>query len=124
MGGAMQVRFWRYLNGGAVRIKLNSGQVLHWFRREKTDEGWKSRAEEYSHDEKTLFLQWQNDGRDCDGRHTTGGLSGVDIQGYCEGTRINKREPNDRGPEDITYPAWVNVINYPVYDEYARAAGY
>lgn len=120
----MQVRFWRWINNGAVRIKLNEGQTLHWHRSERTDEGWSSEAETYEHDGRTLFLRWQNDGRDCDGRLTRGGLSGVDIQGYCEGTRVHKREENDRGPEDITFPAWVNIDNDPVYDEYAQAANY
>ena len=120
----MQVRFWRYLNGGAVRIKLNSGQVLRWWDHQYTDEGWKHAEEEYSHDENYLHLRWCHDGRDCDGRHTTGGLSCVNIQAYCEGVAVHRREENDRGPEDITFPAWVEVESDPVYDEYAQAAGY
>ena len=120
----MQVRFWRWINNGPVRIKLDSGKSLHWAKFKRTDEGWHKRAETYHHDEKSLFLRWQDDGRDCDGRLTTGGLSGVDIQRYCEGTQVHEREENDRGPGAITYPAWVSLEDDPVYDEYATAAGF
>ena len=119
----MQARFWRYMNGAAVKIKINGGQVLHWNKSEPTDEGWRQIAEEYWHDGTHIYCRYQRDGRDCDGRHTTGGVCRVRIDEYCQGFAVCWREVNDSGPE-ITYPAWENFETDSVYDEFAQAAGY
>ena len=119
----MEVRFWRHVDNGPVRIKVKSGQVLRWHKGERTDEGWRSISEEYWHDGEYLYCRWQRDGRDCDGRLTTGGLSRVNIRHYCEGDAVCWRDP-DPVFGCIEYPAWVLIENDPVYDEYAQAAGY
>ena len=62
------VRFWTFLNGSPVRLKMTPGQSLEWGNSYRTDEGWASEFERWEYDGFEVTCESETDGCDCDGR--------------------------------------------------------
>ena len=138
------VRFWVYANDGPVKLTLKPGQRLEHFTNESTDEGWHSESTtwHYPDDEAAVYREWCSDGRDCDGRLTTGGevrchlaqrLSSYPTKGglvfqlrrqLASGNNPYTEGDNPETWRGVIWPAWQESRNDGVYDEFAQAAGY
>jgi len=108
-----QARFWTYINGAPVMIKLAQGQTLQWSERHATDEGWSSEAMAWSFDGEGVTCEYFNDGCDCDGRLSSGG------EDYCALDML-RTVPGLGG---VIFPAWNCTDDYR-RDYQAEAAGY
>ena len=119
-------RFWAHVNGGPVRITLKPGQRLEHFTSETTDEGWNSESTSwhYPSDEAVIYREWCSDGRDCDGRLTTGGEVRCHLGHLASGNEPYNADGDPETWEGVIWPAWQESRNDGVYDEFAQAAGY
>lgn len=88
-------RFWVY-HQGLVRIKIKAGQTVSHTQGGRTDEGWYRASEVYSFDGETVTCEYFNDGADCDGRHSSGGIS------FCRVADLAAGYSED----GIASPAW------------------
>ncbi len=133
------VRLWVYWNGGWVRLTVRRDCPVSLYRSESTDEGWSSEAEDYTLDtdddgRDTVTNEGRHDGRDCDGRSSSGGTSvcyadrlavdpaPIDGMGYTmmETAEMLARpvmRPEWREPESRSQRGWQR-------DYTAEAAGY
>lgn len=109
----MNARFWILgRDAGWVKVTLRPGQSLSWSYRYDHDEGWSSHCETLSHREDHVERRWRDDGRDCDGRMSTGG------ELACAITDLAALEVDGLGvPEWERFDCWQR-------DESAEAAGY
>lgn len=120
--GKRQARFWDWFKTGMVRIKINEGQTLSCEDFRYNDEGGYHRdTHTYHFDGRTVFCEWESDGRDCDGRLTRGGEVQFHYLRYVR--ELAHIEPDSDGLR-IESPDWQKVCDHPIYDEYAQAAGY
>ncbi len=120
------IRFWITHHGSPVKIALVDGQRALVVDAGPTDEGWNCKSSAYHRQGYSVLLDWSNDGSDCDGRHTAGGLSAANIydlhrrgieDDLLEGTRLADLY-------SIRTMPWAKVVDYPVYDQFAQAMGY
>ena len=110
------LRFWTWLNGGYVRIKIKPDQMLAWCRTETTEEGWESEGESWFWDTQNNLLKSDvySAGVDCDGR--------VENQrGFC--CSPWDLEHRDSGNPSIKYPNWKEESAFQ-RDYEAERAGY
>lgn len=114
------LRFWAFVNGGPVRIKIKPGQTLEWTRLEITDEGFVRSGEIWeSVTGRVTVFAW-HEGRDCDGR-----VSGS-TESYCHVDQLadGYKSPDESfNGQSISYPAWQHVETEQ-RDYAAEAAGY
>ena len=113
----MEARFW--INRGAdneIRIKLRPGMIAAWEQGGPNDEGYGIEGESYRHDGDHVTRQWWSDGRDCDGRMSSGG------DDACRLDRLDAHRYEWEGSQH-TAPAWVPEDVYQ-RDYSAEAAGY
>lgn len=109
-------RFWVYVAAGWVKLTVPAGGRLKHAHGGATDEGY---ACEWNTWERTedgaVCWEWASDGRDCDGRHSAGGVLVADL---------DKLEANDLtdigGP---LCPDWDVEEKYQ-REENAELAGY
>jgi hypothetical protein len=113
----MNARFWYFLNGSPVKITLHPGQSLEHYHGAPCDEGWSSEYHKFTHEGDGVTCEWQEDGRDCDGRLTTDGESFAPLSALRDGYV----EDNGSG---VVYADWQRSRPSSVRDEYAEAAGY
>lgn len=120
--GKRQARFWVWFKTDMVRIKINEGQTLSCEDFRYNDEGGYHRdTDTYFYDGRDVYLEWERDGRDCDGRLTH---SGERTFHYLQYVRDMAHLEADSEGRKIEAPYWQRVCDHPVYDEYAQAAGY
>jgi hypothetical protein len=91
-------RFWTLRHGSPVQLTIRPGESLTTHRYTPTDEGYDSETCTYEHTGDDVVCFWSTDGRDCDGRLSSEGVSICAITdlhaGYAE-------------PElGITWPKW------------------
>ena len=66
--GVPNVRFWVYWADGPVKLTLRPGQSLTAHAARRTDEGWSSETDTWTHDYDRIARESGTDGVDCDGR--------------------------------------------------------
>ena len=118
-----QIRFWQWVNDGAVKLKINDGQVLRWWHGGPTDEGFHSVTEEwhYAADKGRVYSETHSFGRDCDGPyefHWEGFAPVEDL--YLLEIFMDDEKDCD---ENIRLPKWRQTESY-VRDVYAERMGY
>ena len=149
---ARNARFWIWQNGSPVKLTLrpDAPRLCH-YEYHQTDEGWESSTNWYWLENGRVYRDWENDGRDCDGRLTSYGLNSCSIdrlasrhvgtcplcknyRTYTDGARTYTmgEKPiqfcarcEDFIPLrfDEHYPDWVDE-ELSQRDEYAEAMGY
>jgi hypothetical protein len=113
------LKFWQYINGSPVRLKLRPGQTLRHFRFSRDCEGWSSESNTWTAaDDGSLISTVLSDGRDCDGRLTRGGTY-RSVRLYANAD-VESSTWNDR---QIFYPEW-DEVSSSQRDEYAEMANY
>jgi hypothetical protein len=95
-----QARFWTYVNGSPVRIKLNAGDQLSHSEYWNTDEGWSTESKTWSYDGATVTSVWATDGVDCDGRLRRFGKS------VCHRSQLSAGYVAEELPAGQAYPDW------------------
>ena len=65
----MNARFWISVHGHWVKLTLRPGQSRSWSSAGPTDEGYSSTALHFHFDGSSVFQQYADEGRDCDGKH-------------------------------------------------------
>ncbi len=129
------IRFWVSHRGSPVRLALRDGDRAVLVEQGPDDEGWYCKSRVYERHGYEVFLDWMNDGTDCDGRHSAGGLKGANIYDLhrlnIEQSLLDRIKPLERNHPlrcgDAYYtiaPLWRHVSSRPVYDQFARAMGY
>lgn len=113
-------RFWAWINGDWVKLRLEPGQSLTWSSYKRTDEGWSSEGESWLLNGQTVINTCCTEGVDCDGRHSWVGDYQCDIDHL--GASIHEQESYHQGKR-INTPVWVPVDSY-ARDYTAEAAGY
>lgn len=108
-------RFWECHKSGIVRIKIATGQTLHHSHGGRTDEGWHRESRVYSFDGETVSCDWSNDGADCDGRISHGGIV------HCAADRLAAGYHDAEA--GATFPDWQAGDSFQ-RDHSAEAAGY
>jgi hypothetical protein len=63
-----EARFWYYVNGCDVLIKLRPGQCVQHVHGGPTDEGYSYTANVWRHDGCGVYREWTVNAQDCDGR--------------------------------------------------------
>ena len=109
----MNARFWTFHNGSPVKLTVKEGRSLYHDDFEYTDEGWSRTSIRWMHEGDKIRREYISDGVDCDGRLTTGGEQIARLS-----------ELADLHYDGTDLPVWKKAVDYPVYDQYARAAGY
>lgn len=112
------IRFWALHPESIdwVRLSLRDGDRLTLGgRRIQTDEGWSMNAETFSRDGETITSSLISDGRDCDGRLSSGS--------ECHWTYGGPMQRPSIDGDPIT-PRWIASGKGWQRDEYAEAAGY
>jgi len=109
----MQIRFWVFVNGSPVRMKMTEGQLLVHVEGGRTDEGYSYEHRTWRYDGETVLAESVVDGCDCDGRLTT--------HYVAECGRGNLDKGNEF--EGVTYPLWERVSSGQ-RDYSAEAMGY
>ena len=121
---AKTIRFWAFINGDCVRLKLKPDTQYRWYRFERTEEGWGSESETWTWntDENVVERECESMGVDCDGR--------LDRfrEDVCLVTQLRTGNENYDGDRDmhgdvIAFPKWLDV-NHWQRDYSAEAAGY
>ncbi|MGZ8432802.1 MAG: hypothetical protein ACXWYM_00010 [Candidatus Binatia bacterium] len=103
------IRFWEFFHGKQVKITLKPGQAIQWHNFFYTDEGWEHEVVILSFHGGVVRKEWKNQGRDCDGMLTRGGvLVGEKTRAGENGLPIMDWDKEDH---------WQS-------DEYAEAMGY
>ena len=69
---ARNARFWVLINCSPVKITLRPGAELNYGKRWQHEEGWSAEYYTWRHDGDAITEERGTDGRDCDGRHSTG----------------------------------------------------
>lgn len=67
----MNARFWEWIHDGVVKITLKPGQQLRWGHGGPDDEGWSSECFQWELLDDVVLMEYDTDGRDCDGRMST-----------------------------------------------------
>jgi hypothetical protein len=98
-----QARFWTYINGSPVRIKLNTGDALSHSACWNTDEGWSAEANTWSFDGDTVTLIWTTDGVDCDGRLRRFGKV------VCHRRQLSAGYISEELPAGQAFPEWQSI---------------
>ena len=111
----MNARFWTYHHGW-VKITLKPGQTLTISEWGRTDEGWSSSDETYTHDGEGVRLEWGTDGVDCDGRLSEDGESYLPLASIGIGGCVEDEQ-------EVTYNDWLRGPKSK-RDYSAEAAGY
>jgi hypothetical protein len=109
----MNARFWVLgRNAEWVKLTLKPGQSLSWAYAYDHDEGWSAHCETWNHRGDHVERAWINNGRDCDGRMSSGG------ELVCAISDLTARNVDGLAvPEWVTSETWQR-------DAYAEAAGY
>lgn len=108
------VRFWEYVNGDWVRLRLRDGQTLRWGWHRAHEEGWSRESHEWALENGILTYKVSSDGVDCDGRLST-------IAGYW--CTIDQANVMNNGAPPHLMPAW-NRGKASQRDHAAEGAGY
>lgn len=117
------VRFWEYVNGGMVRLKLKPDHQYIWGRAEKADEGYwyENHTWEWISDNQSVIRHSVSGGRDCDGPLEQGGKGWVPLEGLSDG---NENYDGDTfNGNVIRFPSWESGSSWRK-DPVAEAAGY
>lgn len=117
-----RARFWIYHNGGPVRITIKAGSPFETCEGGPTDEGYSYFRTTYTLEtdadgQPAVIREWEDDGRDCDGRLTR---YGTDYALLSELKAGNESEGFDFV---LNYPLW-HKISSRQRDEYAEMMGY
>lgn len=107
------LKFWDYVNGSPVRLKLRPGQTLRHFRGGPDSEGWRSESMRWQHTGAGVYCESLTEGRDCDGYSSRWADSFCPPEGLASGASC----------DGVTYPRWEDST-VECRDEYAEAAGY
>lgn len=109
------VRFWTFENGSPIRLTLRDNDPVRWSSGGPTEEGWSRTSLEWTYvaEERAVFVESLDEGRDCDG------YTSRTYRGQCDISGL------DVGPErdGIRYPEW-HRLDVECRDEYAERAGY
>lgn len=108
----MQARFWEWINGGWVCIKINPGQELNWATGGPCDEGYHIEYHNWEYDEDCIIRRYSSVGRDCDGPHE---------YHYDATVRIDRLEAVEH--DGIVTPEWVEADSWQ-RDVFAEQMGY
>lgn len=97
---------------------------MHYYRVQRTDEGWSSIAYTWTLDDDTVISEIVADGRDCDGRLTEYGSFACPIDRLTSRESFDGWDATGKGLYGkIMLPDWIE-INSSQYDEYAQAMNY
>lgn len=108
----MEARFWTFAHGSPVRVKLTPARPLQWWTEGRTDEGWAAEGERWRLDGDTIVRESHSDGRDCDGRYASFGVSVA---------RVDRLSANE--VDGLRYPDWSPIDGHH-RDYSAEASGY
>jgi hypothetical protein len=111
-----EARFWVFINGSPVRLKLKKNKTYYWGQCKSTDEGYHIRSESYYFDGEKVTSEVIDEGKDCDGRLIHGGRYNFDYLLYYSGSGVFS--------EGRLYPDWTAIEEYPIYDEFGRNMNY
>ncbi len=118
------IRFWVSHRGSPVRLSLRDGGRAVLVEQGTDEEGWHCNSKVYERHGYEVLLDWINDGADCDGRHSTGGLAAANIYDLRRRAIELDLLARRANPAFATPGLWRHVSSRPVYDQFARAMGY
>lgn len=117
----MNARFWTFWRCGWVKLTLRPGQSLSASHVGPTDEGYHGEAETWTHDGEIVRSEYTSWGRDCDGRHESGGERVCPLEKLKAANMFLQFDiEENRG---IFAPWWQDADSYH-RDYTAEAAGY
>lgn len=129
------VRFWVWWNNDPVKLTLKPDQTLTLYEAHRTDEGWSSMTERYTHAGDRVECETVSEGVDCDGRLKTGwkGFARIDqlqqepicrFLDYFDGERYRTiATPYVENGRECLRPDWTEGKSWQ-RDYSAEAAGY
>ncbi len=119
------IRFWVSHRGSPVRISLRDGDRAILVEQGLDDEGWHCNSKVYERHGYEVLLDYCNDGADCDGRHSSGGLVAANVYDlHRQGIEVDLLNRIKPTPRYTATALWHQVSSRPVYDQFARAMGY
>lgn len=110
------IKFWEFINGNPVKIKIKPNQQLRYYKVTQHDEGFNSVNYTWILEDNELICTIYTYGKDCDGPLSTLNVFTCDIENVTSG---NKDEEFD----DVIYPKW-EYKHSSQRDYYAEAMGY
>lgn len=114
-------RWWDWVNDGWVKLTLRPGQSLSHQSGGPTDEGYSWSSETWEYDGRQVRNSFLATGRDCDGRHESGGACVAALgQLAVEFRPLDWDRPDGDG---VMVPHWEREDRYQ-RDYSAEAAGY
>lgn len=96
----MKAKFWTYINGAPVKIKLREGQVVAHAEGGPTDEGYSRTMSEWYFDGEKVVYEYHVDARDCDGRIERHAVLECPVGGL---------QSRDVEMDAFKWPAWVEI---------------
>ena len=118
-------RFWTYENGGWVKITLKPKQSLSFSHYSRDDEGHSYSNNTLTHTGKYVCNEWEQGGRDCDGRTSSSGVSVANLNELrANDTWRGEGEDIDEKGQPIRTPKWERAKKTRCYDENAENANY
>lgn len=116
-----KVKFWEWINGGWVRIKLPENGTLTHDVGGPTDEGYHRESTTWAERSGRVLRTIDSEGRDCDGKHES------HTEYECPASMLSHME-STRMTEDelpVFIPKWGRIAKRcHVRDHTAEAAGY
>ena len=112
-------RFFAWINGGWVKITLNPGESFTHETGGPDEEGWSRNSTTWTYDGWCVHREYTSEGRDCDGRHASGG------EDFCDVNNLTAYV-DEYDPEMPHLPKWERDSQSRDwnYDQYAEMAGY
>lgn len=112
-GADRTARFWTHVNGGWVKLSVRWDRDLRVCYGGPCDEGYSYSQTTWKHTGDGVREEWQDWGRDCDGRHESGGerfapldqLADITTDDVTGGPRIPNWTLADRHQRDYTAEA-------------------
>jgi hypothetical protein len=114
---AQQYRFWAHENDSPVRLTVSEDRPIHWWYHQLDEEGFTSRAVDWSIENGQLVCESYTRARDCDGLIEYGHKVVCPLADLDNGNEVD-------GIADAFYPKWQREDAGWQRDHSAEAMGY